>query len=186
MNQNIQVWNLLQQLPSWWVSRTLQSSCCISCLADFSFHSARWHVLSPAAGNQSWEHIFFSHVFFSSPDHHILKKVHQILPSFPHNMFTILFFSDFIGYLPNHPYPIQFQFCQTHFTASVFNFRFSIPFFLLLLVATSLFCFFFLCHTSLKRKYRSSVYQFLSGGDFIGPFPIPIKLILFLSRFWFC
>lgn len=143
-------------------------------------------MLSPAAGNQRWENIFLSLIFFlSSPEHHILKKVHQALPSFPHNTFTVLFISAFTGYLPNCPHPIQFQFCQIHFADSVFTICFLTPFFLAPFKCHFPFHF-FLCITNLKIKHRSSAYYFVSGGDFISPFPIPIKIILILSMFWFC
>lgn len=126
VGQNVHVPNLLQQLPSWWVPRTLQYCCWVSALAEFSLDSAL-QLLSPATGKRRWEYIFLCPISLFSPEQKILKKLLQVLPSFPHNTFTALLFSPFIEYLPNCPHSVQFQCWQIHFTAPVFTVCFPIP-----------------------------------------------------------
>lgn len=142
----------------------------------------------PAAGNKWWKYIFLCHMFLSSPEQHILKKVQKVLPSFTSNAFSVLFFGSFMVYLLNCPCPIQLQFCQIHFTALVFTICFPILFFLNYFLAHFHYRVQFNCflHANLKRKYKSYTYSFLSRWDFMKPFPILIKIMLIFSRFWFC
>lgn len=185
LDQNIQVPNLLQQLPFWWLSKTSWSCCWDSGLANFSFQSTMQHVLSQAAGNQRWEYIFLSHDFLSSPEQHILKKSiaqHAIFPSqHIHNSF---FVSPFIEYFLNPPFSMKFSFCQIYFTVPVLSFVFPSLSFLVLLITMFHFKCFALWLNNLRENTEVlciifSVEKILSGHSLF------ISRSLFFSRFWF-